>query len=118
MILTLIVIFALGLIVALFKSPKDNAISNNDTASPPKRKKQKVQPYHKYQKKVNQRKAKAAMFQANNAVLDLDEANSLLAHNGSDDEMHLLDLILDAKLDGRKHIVVERSLYERLKRQS
>lgn len=80
-----------------------------------KSKKSKVRSYHKYQKKVNQRKGKDAMLRANSVFLSIAEANSLFVHDGSSDEMCLLDLILEAKLSGQEHIKIDRLLYERMK---
>ena len=52
---------------------------------------------------------------ANYTYLSIDDANELFVHNSSADEMKLLDIILDAKLDGRESIKIDRALYERLK---
>lgn len=115
MIWVLITIFVVGLFVALSKRPNDKNPIQEHTATPPKRKLPKVRSYSKYQKKVNQRKGKIAMFRANNVLLTIDEANSFLTHDGTPDEMRLLDLILDAKLSGDEHIIIDRPLYDRLK---
>lgn len=115
MIWALIVVFCIGLIAALSKQRKCNIPTREYSDKSTIRKTPQVQPYSKYQKKVNRRKGKAAMFRANNLFLSIDEANSLLSHDGTSDEMMLLDLILDAKLNGQKNIIIDRLLYDRLK---
>lgn len=75
----------------------------------------KVQSYEKWEKKVQKKKAKTAMEIADYIYLSIEDANELFIHNSSADEMKLLDIILDAKLDGRESIKIDRTLYERLK---
>ena len=39
----------------------------------------------------------------------------LFTYNHSADEMKLLDVVLDATLDGKDYVQIDRSLYERMK---
>lgn len=115
----LLIIFAIAFIITILihaNKPKDKD-EHNVSKPPPvvKPKKQRVQSYEKWEKKVQKKKAKTAMDMANYTYLSIDDANELFVHNSSADEMKLLDIILDAKLDGRESIKIDRALYERLK---
>lgn len=55
------------------------------------------------------------MLKANYVFLSIDEANDLFTYNHSADEMKLLDVILDATLDGKDYVQIDRPLYERMK---
>ncbi len=55
------------------------------------------------------------MLKANYVLLSIDEANDLFTYNHSADEMKLLDVILDATLNGQDYVQIDRPLYERMK---
>lgn len=117
----LLIVFAIFFVIALLihaNKPKEKNGEHYVPKNPPpvvKPKKQRVQSYEKWEKKVQKKKAKIAMDMANYTYLSIDDANELFVHNSSADEMKLLDIILDAKLDGRESIKIDRALYERLK---
>lgn len=117
----LFIAFAIAFVIALLihaNKPKDKDEQNHAPKNPPpavKPQKQRVQSYEKWEKKVRKKKAKTTMDMANYTYLSIDEANELFVHNSSTDEMKLLDIILDAKLDGSESIKIDRALYERLK---
>ena len=117
----LLIAFSIAFVIALLihaNKPKDKDEQNHALKNfPPvvKAKKQRVQSYEKWEKKVQKKKAKTAMDRADYIYLSIEDANELFIHNSSADEMKLLDIILDAKLDGRENIKIDRALYERLR---
>ncbi len=118
MIVILAIIFFVGLLWAYNKRQTANYGAYTPTGKQTKRKrkrKPKVQSWEKQQKQIWKAKARTAMWKANNVTLSREEANDLFTHNHSTDEMKLLDVILDATLNGKDYIVIDRSLYERMK---
>ncbi len=118
MIAILAIIFFIGLLWAYSKRQTANYGAYAPTGKQAKRKrkrKPKVQSWKKQQKQIWKAKARTAMWKANNVTLSREEANDLFTHNHSADEMKLLDVILDATLNGNDYIVIDRSLYERMK---
>lgn len=118
MIAVLVIIFFVGLLWAFGKRQTANNGIYQPTAQPTKRKrkrKPKVQSWEKQQKQIWKAKARSAMLKANYAFLSIDEANDLFTYNHSTDEMKLLDVILDAKLNGQAYVKIDRPLYERMK---
>lgn len=118
MIAVLVIIFFVGLLWAFGKRQTANNGIYQPTAQPTKRKrkrKSKVQSWQKQQKQIWKAKARSAMLKTNYVFLSIDEANDLLTYNHSADEMKLLDVVLDATLDGKDYVQIDRSLYERMK---
>lgn len=118
MIAVLVIIFFVGLLWAYGKRHTANNGIHQPTAQPTKRKrkrKSKVQSWQKQQKQILKAKARSAMLKANYVFLSIDEANDLFTYNHSADEMKLLDVVLDATLDGKDYVQIDRSLYERMK---
>lgn len=114
MIAVLFALFIIGLIFAFGK--QSNTDKETAKREPNKKKRNpKVQSWHKYQKKAWKAKAHSATFKAQFVVLSIDEANELFVYNHSEDEMMLIDVILDAKLNGTNFVKIDRSLYERMK---
>lgn len=116
MIVLLVIVFVVGLAWAYCKHHSANNGIRQPTRQPTKRNykhKPKVQSWEKQQKKVWKAKARSAMLKANYVVLSIDEANDLFTYNHSADEMKLLDVILDATLDGKDYVQIDRSLYVR-----
>ena len=117
----LLIAFSIAFVIALLihaNKPKDKNEQNHAPKNPPpvvKPKRQRVQSYEKWEKKVQKKKAEIAINRANYIYLSIEDANELFIHNSSADEMKLLDIILDAKLDGRESIKIDRALYERLR---
>ena len=118
MIAVLVIIFFVGLLWAYGKRQTASNGIYQPTGRPTKRKrkrKPKVQSWEKQQKQIWKAKARSAMLKANYAFLSIDEANDLFTYNHSTDEMKLLDVILDAKLNGQAYVKIDRPLYERMK---
>lgn len=118
MIAVLVIIFFVGLLWAYGKRQTANNSIYQPTGQTTKRKrkrKPKVQSWEKQQKQIWKAKARSAMLKANYAFLSIDEANDLFTYNHSTDEMKLLDVILDAKLNGQAYVKIDRPLYERMK---
>lgn len=118
MIAVLVIIFFVGLLWAYGKRQTANNGIYQPTGQTTKRKrkrKPKVQSWEKQQKQIWKAKARSAMLKANDAFLSIDEANDLFTYNHSTDEMKLLDVILDAKLNGQAYVKIDRPLYERMK---
>lgn len=118
MIAVLVIIFFVGLLWAYGKRQTANNGIYQPTGQTTKRKrkrKPKVQSWEKQQKQIWKAKARSAMLKANYAFLSIDEANNLFTYNHSTDEMKLLDVILDAKLNGQAYVKIDRPLYERMK---
>lgn len=118
MIAVLVIIFFVGLLWAYGKRQTANNGIYQPTGQTTKRKrkrKPKVQSWEKQQKQIRKAKARSAMLKANYAFLSIDEANDLFTYNHSTDEMKLLDVILDAKLNGQAYVKIDRPLYERMK---
>lgn len=118
MIAVLVIIFFVGLLWAYGKRQTANNVIYQPTGQTTKRKrkrKPKVQSWEKQQKQIWKAKARSAMLKANYAFLSIDEANDLFTYNHSTDEMKLLDVILDAKLNGQAYVKIDRPLYERMK---
>ena len=118
MIAVLVIIFFVGLLWAYGKRQTANNGIYQPTGQTTKRKrkrKPKVQSWEKQQKQIWKAKARSAMLKANYAFLSIDEANGLFTYNHSTDEMKLLDVILDAKLNGQAYVKIDRPLYERMK---
>lgn len=118
MIAVLVIIFFVGLLWAYGKRQTANNGIYQPTGPTTKRKrkrKPKVQSWEKQQKQIWKAKARSAMLKANYAFLSIDEANNLFTYNHSTDEMKLLDVILDAKLNGQAYVKIDRPLYERMK---
>lgn len=118
MIAVLVIIFFVGLLWAYGKRQTANNGIYQPTGQTTKRKrkrKPKVQSWEKQQKQILKAKARSAMLKANYAFLSIDEANDLFTYNHSTDEMKLLDVILDAKLNGQAYVKIDRPLYERMK---
>lgn len=118
MIAVLVIIFFVGLLWAYGKRQTANNGIYQPTGQTTKRKrkrKPKVQSWEKQQKQIWKAKARSAMLKANCAFLSIDEANDLFTYNHSTDEMKLLDVILDAKLNGQAYVKIDRPLYERMK---
>lgn len=116
MIAVLVIIFFVGLLWAYGKRQTANNGIYQPTGQTRKRKrKPKVQSWEKQQKQIWKAKARSAMLKANYAFLSIDEANDLFTYNHSTDEMKLLDVILDAKLNGQAYVKIDRPLYERMK---
>lgn len=118
MIAVLVIIFFVGLLWAYGKRQTANNGIYQPTGQTTKRKrkrKPKVQSWEKQQKQIWKAKARSAMLKANYAFLSIDEANYLFTYNHSTDEMKLLDVILDAKLNGQAYVKIDRPLYERMK---
>lgn len=118
MIAVLVIIFFVGLLWAYGKRQTANNGIYQPTGQTTKRKrkrKPKVQSWKKQQKQIWKAKARSAMLKANYAFLSIDEANDLFTYNHSTDEMKLLDVILDAKLNGQAYVKIDRPLYERMK---
>lgn len=118
MIAVLVIIFFVGLLWAYGKRQTANNGIYQPTGQTTKRKrkrKPKVQSWEKQQKQIWKAKARSAMLKANHAFLSIDEANDLFTYNHSTDEMKLLDVILDAKLNGQAYVKIDRPLYERMK---
>lgn len=118
MIAVLVIIFFVGLLWAYGKRQTANNGIYQPTGQTTKRKrkrKPKVQSWEKQQKQIWKDKARSAMLKANYAFLSIDEANDLFTYNHSTDEMKLLDVILDAKLNGQAYVKIDRPLYERMK---
>ena len=118
MIAVLVIIFFVGLLWAYGKRQTANNGIYQPTGRPTKRKrkrKPKVQSWEKQQKQIWKAKARSAMLKANYVFLSIDEANDLFTYNHSADEMKLLDVVLDATLDGKDYVQIDRSLYERMK---
>ncbi len=118
MIAVLVIIFFVGLLWAYGKRQTANNGIYQPTGQTTKRKrkrKPKVQSWEKQQKQIWKAKARSAMLKANYAFLSIDEANDLFTYNHSTDEMKLLDVILDAKLNGQAYVKIDRPLYERMK---
>lgn len=118
MIAVLVIIFFVGLLWAYGKRQTANNGIYQPTGQTTKRKrkrKPKVQSWEKQQKQIWKAKARSAMLKANYAFLSIDEASDLFTYNHSTDEMKLLDVILDAKLNGQAYVKIDRPLYERMK---
>ena len=118
MIAVLVIIFFVGLLWAYGKRQTANNGIYQPTGQTTKRKrkrKPKVQSWEKQQKQIWKAKARSAMLKANYAFLSIDDANDLFTYNHSTDEMKLLDVILDAKLNGQAYVKIDRPLYERMK---
>lgn len=118
MIAVLVIIFFVGLLWAYGKRQTANNGIYQPTGQTTKRKrkrKPKVQSWEKQQKQIWKAKARSAMLKTNYAFLSIDEANDLFTYNHSTDEMKLLDVILDAKLNGQAYVKIDRPLYERMK---
>lgn len=118
MIAVLVIIFFVGLLWAYGKRQTANNGIYQPTGQTTKRKrkrKPKVQSWEKQQKQIWKAKARSAMLKANYAFLSIDEANDLFTYNHSTDEMKLLDVILDAKLNGQAYVKIDHPLYERMK---
>lgn len=118
MIAVLVIIFFVGLLWAYGKRQTANNGIYQPTGQTTKRKrkrKPKVQSWEKQQKQIWKAQARSAMLKANYAFLSIDEANDLFTYNHSTDEMKLLDVILDAKLNGQAYVKIDRPLYERMK---
>lgn len=118
MIAVLVIIFFVGLLWAYGKRQTANNGIYQPTGQTTKRKrkrKPKMQSWEKQQKQIWKAKARSAMLKANYAFLSIDEANDLFTYNHSTDEMKLLDVILDAKLNGQAYVKIDRPLYERMK---
>lgn len=118
MIAVLVIIFFIGLLWAYGKRQTANDVMYHPTGKPTKKKrkrKPKVQSWEKQQKKVWKAKARSAMLKANYVLLSIDDANDLFTYNHSADEMKMLDVILDAKLNGQAYVKIDRPLYERMK---
>lgn len=118
MIAVLVIIFFVGLLWAYGKRQTANNGIYQPTGQTTKRKrkrKPKVQSWEKQQKQIWKAKARSVMLKANYAFLSIDEANDLFTYNHSTDEMKLLDVILDAKLNGQAYVKIDRPLYERMK---
>lgn len=118
MIAVLVIIFFVGLLWAYGKrQTANNGIyqPTGQTAKRKRKRKPKVQSWEKQQKQIWKAKARSAMLKANYAFLSIDEANDLFTYNHSTDEMKLLDVILDAKLNGQAYVKIDRPLYERMK---
>lgn len=116
----LLIVFLIALVVALaiavYKPKEDNEpIIIPDSNKPGKRRKQRVKSYKKWEKKMEQKKRKNAMLEAEYIFLSISEANSLMIYDNSRAEMKLLDLILDAKLNGTDIIKLDRTTYQILK---
>lgn len=118
MIAALVIVFFVGLLWAYGKrQTADNGICQPTGQSTKRKRKRKpkAQSWEKQQKKVWKAKARSAMLKANFVFLSIDEVNDLFTYNHSADEMKLLDVILDATLDGKDYVQIDRSLYERMK---
>lgn len=117
LLIVFLIAFIVALVVAVFRPKEDNAppIVIPDSNKPGKRRKQRVKPYRKWEKKMNRKKGENAMLKAEYVFLSISEANSLMIYDHSREEMKLLDLILDAKLDGTDVIKLDRTTYEILK---
>lgn len=118
MIAVLVIIFFVGLLWAYGKrQTASNGIyqPTGQTTKRKRKRKPKVQSWEKQQKQIWKAKARSAMLKANYAFLSIDEANDLFTYNHSTDEMKLLDVILDAKLNGQAYVKIDRPLYERMK---
>lgn len=118
MIAVLVIIFFVGLLWAYGKRQTANNGIYQPTGQTTKRKRKRkpnVQSWEKQQKQIWKAKARSAMLKANYAFLSIDEANDLFTYNHSTDEMKLLDVILDAKLNGQAYVKIDRPLYERMK---
>lgn len=118
MIAVLVIIFFVGLLWAYGKRQTANNGIYQPTGQTTKRKrkrKPKVQSWEKQQKQIWKAQARSAMLKANYAFLSIDEANDLFTYNHSTDEMKLLNVILDAKLNGQAYVKIDRPLYERMK---
>lgn len=117
MIAVLVIIFFVGLLWAYSKRQTAN-YGCPPADKPTKRKRErkpKVQSWEKQQKKIWKAKARSAMLKANYVILSKEEANDLFIYNHSADETKLLDVILDATLDGQDYVQIDRPLYERMK---
>lgn len=116
----LLIVFAIALVIVLLinaNKSKDKDDPNKEPTEPikpHKQRTQKVKPYRKLEKKMQQKAGKQAMEEAEYIHLTIEEANNLFLHNSSADEMKLLDIILDAKLDGVDTVKVDRCLYDRM----
>ncbi len=117
LLIVFLIALAVALAVAVYRPKEDNAppIVIPDSNKPGKRRQQRVKPYRKWEKKMNQKKGKNAMLKAEYVFLSVSEANSLMIYDNSREEMKLLDLILDAKLNGTDIIKLDRTTYEILK---
>lgn len=118
MIAVLVIIFFVGLLWAYGKRQTANYGMCQPTGQPTKRKrkrKPKAQSWKKQQKAIWKAKARSAMLKANYVFLSIDEANGLFTYNHSADEKKLLDVILDATLNGQAYVKIDRPLYERMK---
>lgn len=117
---TVIAVFALFAIIKAIEKHSDGdntqSIPNAPSKSNKVRKIPKVQSYEKWEKKVKKKKGKNAITNSLYIFLSIEEAEKLMTHDQSKDDMRVLDLILDAKLDGLNHIKLEREVYERLNR--
>ena len=117
LLIVFLIAFIVALLIAVFRPKEDNAtpIVIPNSNKPGKRRQQRVKPYRKWEKKMNQKKGKNAILQAEYVFLSISEANSLMIYDHSREEMKLLDLILDAMLDGKDIIKLDRTTYEILK---
>ena len=117
MIAVLVIIFFVGLLWAYGKRQTATMVyqPTGQTTKRKRKRKPKVQSWEKQQKQIWKAKARSAMLKANYAFLSIDEANDLFTYNHSTDEMKLLDVILDAKLNGQAYVKIDRPLYERMK---
>lgn len=118
MIVLLVIVFVIGFVWAYCKHHSaDNGI-RQPTRPPTKRNWKRnlnVQAWKKQQKNVWKNKARSAMLKANYKLLSIDEANELFTYNHSADEKKLLDVILDATLNGQDYVQIDHPLYERMK---
>jgi len=111
----LIIIFLLIFILAFFINPKnDNEVHIVEHQNTKVKNKNRVQSYDKWEKKIKKKSAKTAMELSNNKFLSIQDANELFIYMDTNDERKLLDIILEAKLDGKDMVKLDMQLYNRL----
>ncbi len=116
----LLIVFAVAFVIALLihaNKQKDKVVQYNppqEPAKPQKQRMKKVKPYRKWEKKMQHKAGKRAMEKAEFVHLTIEEASDLFLNNSSADEMRLLDIMLEAKLDGVDTVKVDRHLYNKL----
>ncbi len=114
------ILFATILVITILVStnnPGDKKVQYNEPTKPVKPQKQrikKVKSVRKWQKKMQHKAGKKAMEKVDFVYLTIEESNAIFQYNSSSDEIKLLDIMLEAKLEGIDIIKVDRNLYNRL----
>ncbi len=103
MIWFLVAIFVVGVIYAILKRPKQESPFDEQLRQTPAQLQSSLASGTMHSKRPQQ------------INVPISQAIKLFTHDNSADEQKLLDMVLEAKLDGKNFIIMDQRLYQRLK---